>query len=114
MEYVVLHWLQIYSIICLNSPAGFLIFRLSGSTFYLKDSLRPNIPGNRRNRKQKKRGRPRLFDVGIYAKRFCVERSFAWVDKYKRLLIRFERTDANFFGFHCIAFAMINLRHLLA
>ena len=41
------------------------------------------------------------------------ERSFAWVDKFKSLLIRFERQDAYFFGAHAIAFAMINLRHIL-
>jgi hypothetical protein len=29
------------------------------------------------------------------------------------LLIRFERDEDLFFGAHCIAFTMINLRHLL-
>ena len=43
-----------------------------------------------------------------------IERTFAWVDKFKRLLIRFERKDIYFFGLHCIAFAMINLRHVFS
>jgi transposase len=75
--------------------------------------LIPNIPENKRNRKRTKRGRKRLFNEEIYHRRFCAERTFAWVDKFKRLLIRFERYDTCFFGAHCIAFTMINLRHVL-
>jgi hypothetical protein len=76
--------------------------------------LIPNIPENPRNRKQTKRGRKRLFNAEVYQRRFCAERTFAWVDKFKRLLIRFERYDACFLGAHYIAFTMINLRHVLA
>jgi transposase len=76
--------------------------------------LRPNMVENKRNRKRVKRGRPRLFDAQRYKRRFVVERSFAWVDKFKRLLIRFERKDLYFLAAHHIAFAMINLRHRLA
>jgi transposase len=76
--------------------------------------LIPNMPENKRNRKRPKRGRKRLFNKAVYTRRFCVERTFAWIDKFKRLLIRFERKDKYFFGGHCIAFAMINLRHKLA
>ena len=73
----------------------------------------PNIPENPRNRQNTKRGRKRLFNKEVYRNRFIAERTFAWVDKYKRLLIRFERYDACFLGAHYIAFTMINLRHVL-
>ena len=73
----------------------------------------PNIPENRRNRKGAKLGRKPLFNEEVYHQRFTEERTFAWVDKFKRLLIRFERDEDLFFGAHCIAFTMINLRHLL-
>lgn len=76
--------------------------------------LIPNIPENPRNRKRTKLGRKRLFNQDVYRHRFCTERTFAWVDTFKRLLIRFERKDDYFFGGHCIAFAMINLRHTFA
>lgn len=76
--------------------------------------LIPNIPENKRNRKKIKRGRKRLFKAEVYKKRFIAERSFAWVDKFKQLLIRFERRNAYWLGAHLIAFSMINLRHLLA
>jgi len=77
-------------------------------------ALIPNIPENKRNRKHPKRGRKRLFKAEVYKRRFIAERTFAWVDKFKQLLIRFERKDAYWLGAHFIAFTMINLRHLLA
>jgi transposase len=73
--------------------------------------LIPNVAENQRNRKTSKRGRKRLFNQEIYKQRFVAERTFAWVDKFKRLLIRLEREDLYFLGGHFIAFAMINLRH---
>jgi transposase len=76
--------------------------------------LVPNIAENKRNRQTPKRGRKRLFNAQLYRQRFCIERSFAWMDKFRALLIRFDRKDANFLGAHHIAFAMINLRHLFA
>ena len=53
--------------------------------------LIPNIKENPRNRKTLKRGRKRLFNEAIHALRMRVERTFAWEDKFKRLLLRFER-----------------------
>ncbi|MCL4863926.1 MAG: hypothetical protein KJZ93_31250, partial [Caldilineaceae bacterium] len=51
----------------------------------------PNIAENKRNRKAPKRGRKRLFNAEIYKRRFTNERSFAWVDKFRALLIRCDR-----------------------
>ena len=76
--------------------------------------LIPNSVENKRNRKRVKRGRKRLFNQEVYKHRFVAERTFAWVDKFKRLLIRLERKDVYFLGGHFIVFAMINLRHLIA
>jgi transposase len=73
----------------------------------------PNIPENKRNRKHIKRGRKRHFNQAAYKRRFVSERTFAWIDKFKTLLIRFERKAAYCLGFHHIAFALINLRHLI-
>jgi transposase len=76
--------------------------------------VRPNIPENKRNRKHTKRGRKRHFDKVLYKKRFVNERTFAWIDKFKRLLIRFERKKVYFLGFHLLAYTLINLRNVLA
>jgi transposase len=72
----------------------------------------PNIDENKRNRKTTKRGPKRFFNKDIYKNRFISERSFAWIDKFRALLVRFYRRDVYFLGAHFIAFAMINLRHV--
>ena len=72
----------------------------------------PNIKENKRNRKKPKRGRKRIYDATIFEERFnTVERVFAWEDKFKRLLLRFERISFHHFGFKLLAYTMINLRH---
>ncbi len=74
----------------------------------------PNIVENKRNRKSVKRGRKRHFNGDVYKRRFVSERSFAWIDTFKTLLIRFERKAAYCLGFHHLGFALINLRNVLA
>ena len=76
--------------------------------------LIPNIPVNSRNRKTIKRGRKRLFNPAIYKRRFISERTFAWIDKFRSVLVRFDRKDTNFLAAHHLIFALINLRHRLA
>lgn len=72
----------------------------------------PNIPENRRNRKKPKRGRKQGFYQKIFEERFkTIERIFAWEDKFKRLLLRFEFHAINHYAMKTIAYSMINLRH---
>lgn len=72
----------------------------------------PNINENRRNRKTTKRGRKRLFDPTIFKERFeTIERVFAWEDKFRRLLLRFDRLSFVHYAFKTLAYTMINLRH---
>ena len=70
----------------------------------------PNIPENPRNRKHPKRGRKRLFNAALHAFRLRVERTFAWEDKFKRLLLRFERIQQRHYGMKLMAYTLINLR----
>jgi len=72
--------------------------------------LIPNIKENPRNRKTTKRGRKRLFNAAIHALRMRVERTFAWEDKFKRLLLRFERIQHRHYGMKLLAYTLINLR----
>ena len=74
----------------------------------------PNIAENKRNRKVVKRGRKRHFNRAAYKRRFVSERTFAWIDVFKTLLIRFERKAIYCLGFHHLGFALINLRDTLA
>lgn len=74
--------------------------------------MTPNINPNKRNRQKVKRGRKPLFNLEIFKERFrTIERVFAWEDKFKRLLMRFERISSHHYGMKYIAFALINLRY---
>ncbi len=70
----------------------------------------PNIKENPRNRKTTKRGRKRLFNQDIHALRIRVERTFAWEDKFKRLLMRFEHLQRRHYGMKLMGYTLINLR----
>jgi transposase len=70
----------------------------------------PNIKENPRNRKRTKRGRKRFFNAAIHALRTRVDRTFAWEDKFKRLLLRFEHRQQRHFGMKLLAYTLINVR----
>ncbi len=72
----------------------------------------PNINPNPRNRQSTKRGRKPFFDAAIFKERFAtIERVFGWEDKFRHLLLRFERLSELHYAFKSLAYAMINLRH---
>lgn len=69
------------------------------------------ISPHRRNRKA-----PPLNDgrnLRRYRKRWKVERTFAWLGNYRRLVVRYDRTLSMYQAFFHIACAMITLRSLL-
>ena len=70
----------------------------------------PNLTENSRNRKRTKRGRKRFFNAAIHALRARVDRTFAWEDKFKRLLWRFEHIQPRHFGMKLLAYTLINVR----
>jgi len=74
--------------------------------------MRPNIKPNPRGRKTPKRGRKPLFEPWILEERFStIERVFGWEDKFRRLLLRFDRLSHLHYAFKTLAYTMINLRH---
>ena len=92
----------------LNLDGGFDSRRNRKAIF--NAGLIPNVKENRRNRKTPKRGRKRLFNAAIHSLRLCVERTFAWEDKFKRLLLRFEFKQQRHYGMKLMAYTLINLR----
>ena len=92
----------------LNLDAGF------DSTYNRKmifnAGMIPNIKENPRNRKRTKRGRKRFFNAAIHALRTRVDRTFAWEDKFKRLLLRFEHLQPRHVGMKLLAYTLINVR----
>ncbi len=92
----------------LNLDGGFDSAR--NRKYIFNAGMIPNIKANPRNRKTTKRGRKRLFNEAIHALRMRVERTFAWEDKFKRLLLRFERIQQRHYGMKLLAYTLINLR----
>jgi transposase len=67
------------------------------------------IAPNRRNRKQKTQDGRQLRR---YRRRWKVERLFAWMHNFRRLVTRWEYYIENFLGFAQLGCLVILLRHL--
>jgi transposase len=75
--------------------------------------IRMCIPPKRRPVKWKaKRGRPVIARTAEYRCRYKVERSFAWLGNFRRLLIRWEHHCAVYAGFFAVAVMLVCLRRL--
>lgn len=68
------------------------------------EMIAPNI----RTRRQTQDGRP----LRRYRRRWKVERLFAWLQNYRRILTRFEYHADNYRGFVFLGCIIILLRHL--
>jgi hypothetical protein len=53
--------------------------------------------------------RKRLFNEAIHALRTRVDRTFAWEDKLKRMLLHFEYVQPRHFGMKLMTYTMINV-----
>jgi transposase len=85
--------------------------RLNRKAIFNREMI-PNINENPRGRKTTKRGRKQLFDVNIFKERFdTIERVFGWEDKFRHVLLRFDRISKLHYAFKTLAYTMINLRH---
>jgi transposase len=67
------------------------------------------IAPHRRNRRNSTQDRRRLKR---YRRRWKIERLFAWLQNFRRLVVRYERRAENFLGMLQLASSLILLRHL--
>jgi transposase len=67
------------------------------------------IAPHRRNRRNSTQDRRRLKR---YRRRWKIERLFAWLQNFRRLVVRYERHVENFHGMLQLASSLILLRHL--
>jgi transposase len=71
------------------------------------------IPAKRRPATWRaKRGRPVVARKEDYRQRYKVERSFAWLGNFRRLLIRWEHRSSVYRGFFTVAVLLICLRRI--
>jgi transposase len=77
--------------------------------------IRTCIPPKRRPKTWKaKRGRPVVACKHDYRLRFTVERSFAWLGNFRRLLIRWERLFSVYRSWFTVAVLLLCLRRVTA
>jgi transposase len=80
----------------------------------LAHRIAPNIAENKPNQKYPERGRKRLFNLAVSKDRFAGERTVAWIDQFRALLVQFDLKNLDFLGSHFLAFTLIKLRNVLA
>lgn len=68
------------------------------------------IAPHRRNRKKRKTQDGRK--LRRYKRRWKIERLFAWLSNFRRLVVRYERRVDNYLGFAKLGCIVILLRHL--
>lgn len=90
----------------LNADAGFDTedFR----KFCYKNDIFDNIDMNTRNGQEN----DHIFDELLYKCRFVIERTNAWLDAFKALLVRFETNQVHRKALNLLAFCVILLRQL--
>ncbi|RMF99856.1 MAG: IS5 family transposase [Acidobacteria bacterium] len=91
----------------LNADAGFDTEECR--KVFEKKEIEANIPFNERNGEK---DRCELFDEELFKRRFVIERTFAWMDAFKALLIRYEVKAQNWLTFNLIAMMVIFIRKM--
>jgi len=90
----------------LNADAGFDTKEFRISCF--KKDVIGNIDRNKRNGQNT----DHILDEELYKVRFVVERTNAWLDAFKAILIRFETNKIHWKSLNLLAFSVILLRQL--
>jgi transposase len=90
----------------LNADAGFDTSEFRLSCF--KNDIIGNIDINKRNGQES----DFIFDELLYKCRFVIERTNAWLDSFKAILIRFETNKIHWKALNLLAFCVILLRQL--
>ena len=89
----------------INADSAYDAIEIRG--YLRRRGIKSNIPVNKRNRKRPKIGRPLRFDKESYKNRGAVERFNAWLESFKRILVRFERLKVTFMAFVNLACLMM-------
>lgn len=74
--------------------------------------IRPCIPP-RRQQGRRRPGRQLQAFATEYAQRWIVERTFAWLNNYRRLVVRYERLVHVYYGLFLLALILICLARIL-
>lgn len=110
--------IEVADLLCLNIINSYLTLDSgfdseSHKALISYQNLIPVIKPNPRNHNDEKRYA--LLDdfegiKDIYIERIKVERCFAWKNKYRKLVIRYEKLQCTHMGFRYLAYSMVNFR----
>jgi transposase len=98
-------------------PLTRLVLRMVGDKAYDSDRLRATLatkaieliaPPRRNRKKVLQDGRA----LRRYKRRWKVERTFAWIGNFRRLVVRYDRSITMYSGFFHLACLIITLRYL--
>lgn len=78
-----------------------------------KRGIRASIPERKRRGKRRQRG-PRPKQYPVAKERYKVERVNAWMDTYRALVVRYERTASHYLGYCVLSGIVMCLKRLLA
>jgi len=92
----------------LNADSGF--DTASFRSYCYKNDIFDNIDKNKRNGNSFEAYA--IFDELLYKTRFVIERTNAWLDAFKAILVRFETKDSHWKALLLLAFSVILLRKL--
>jgi len=95
--------------IFLNADAGFDSKEFRG--ICIRGEIEPNIKANPRNAKHENQ-EEHYFDEELYKKRTVIERANAWIDGFKALILRYEKTISSWIGLHWIAFTTMFINRI--
>lgn len=93
----------------LNADRGFDASGLRDECF--RRGIEANIAHNPRSGKNEPPA-DQYFDDELYRQRTAIERTNAWLDGFKTLLVRYETNAENWLAFHFLAFAVLLLRKI--
>lgn len=95
----------------MNADAGFDTEELR--ELCAEQKIEANIANNPRNKKKEAVADDYVyFDEKLYRNRYVIERTNAWLDGFKGLLIRYEKKTKSWMAQHFLAFITLLLRKL--
>lgn len=92
----------------MNADAGFDLGQLR--QWADRRGIQANFDFNKRNAQNG--DREDYFDPLLYQERFVIERTNAWIDGFKALLIRYEKLARTWLDLHYLSFSVILLRKI--
>ena len=92
----------------INADSGFDARALREACF--RRDIEANIAHNPRSAPSE--AADHYFDAELYRQRTAIERTNAWLDSFKTLLVRYETNVENWLAFHFLAFTVLLLRRI--